>query len=52
MSDTKTARTYNQTHVPRNYTPGRRRVSMYISWSYLTEAGRGPSELDNRWVMF
>ena len=48
MSDTKTARTYNQNHVPRKYTPGRRRVSMYISWSYPAEAGRNPSELDNR----
>jgi hypothetical protein len=48
MSDTKTARTYNQTHVPRKYTPGQRRVSMYIAWSYPAEAGRNPSELDNR----
>jgi hypothetical protein len=48
MSDTKTARTYNQTHVPRKYAPGRRRVSMYVAWSYPAEAGRNPSELDNR----
>jgi hypothetical protein len=48
MSDVKTARIYNQNHVPRTYTPGRRRVSMYISWSYPAEAGRNPSELDNR----
>jgi hypothetical protein len=48
MRDTKTARTYNQNHVPRKYTPGRRRVSLYISWSYPAEAGRNPSELDNR----
>jgi len=28
------ARTYNQDHVPRPYTPGRRRVSMYVAWSF------------------
>ncbi len=48
MSGAKTARTYNQNHVPRKYTPGRRRVSIYISWSYPAEAGRNPAELDNR----
>jgi len=49
MSATKTAaRVYNQTHVQRKYTPGRRRVSIYISWSYPAEAGRNPAELDNR----
>ena len=48
MSDTKTARTYNHIHVPRKYAPGRRRVSMYIAWSYPAEAGRNPAELDNR----
>ena len=48
MSVTKTARTYNQTHVPRKYAPGRRRVSMYVAWSYPAETGRNPSELDNR----
>jgi hypothetical protein len=48
MSETKIARTYNHHHVPRPYAPGRRRVSMYISWSYPAEAGRNPSELDNR----
>ena len=48
MSRAKTARTYNQNHVPRKYTPGRRRVSIYISWSYPAEAGRNPAELDNR----
>lgn len=42
------ARTYNQTHAPRQYTRGRRRVSVYISWSYPAEANRDPSELDNR----
>ena len=42
------ARTYNQNHVPRKYASGRRRVSMYIAWSYPAEAGRNPAELDNR----
>jgi hypothetical protein len=43
------ARTYNQTHVPRPYTPGRRRLSIYISWSYPGEAGRDVSQMDNRY---
>jgi len=42
------ARTYNQAHAPRPYTPGRRRASVYISWSYPAEANRNPAELDNR----
>ena len=41
-------RTYNQTHVPRQYTPGKRRFSIYISWSYPGEANRDVTELDNR----
>jgi hypothetical protein len=48
MSETKTARTYNQNHVLRKYAPGRRRVSIYISWSYPAEANRPPCQLDNR----
>ncbi|MER7205933.1 hypothetical protein ABZ470_06830 [Streptosporangium sp. NPDC020072] len=48
MSRSATARTYNQNHVPRPYTPGGRRVSVYVSWSYPAEAGRNPAELDNR----
>jgi len=48
MSKATTAHTYNQNHVPRKYTPGRRRVSIYVSWSYPAEAGRNPYELDNR----
>jgi hypothetical protein len=48
MSTKQPPRTYNQNHVPRKYTPGRRRVSVYISWSYPAEAARNPSELDNR----
>ena len=41
-------RVYNQTHVPRPYTPGTRRFSIYISWSYPGEANRDVTELDNR----
>jgi hypothetical protein len=41
-------RIYNQVHVPRKYTAGRRRVSVYISWSYPGEANRDVNELDNR----
>jgi hypothetical protein len=43
------ARTYNQKHAPRGYERGRRRVSIYISWSYPGEAGRDVAVLDNRY---
>jgi hypothetical protein len=43
-----TGRTYNQLHVPRAYTPGKRRISVYWSWSYPWEANRDVRELDNR----
>ncbi len=42
-------RTYNQTHSLRKYTSGRRRVSIYIAWSYQAEANRNINELDNRY---
>ena len=42
------ARTYNQDHVPRKYTRGKRRVSLYWTWSYPWEANRDPSIMDNR----
>jgi hypothetical protein len=42
------ARSYNQTHVPRAPEAGRRRVSIYISWSYPGEAGRDILQMDNR----
>jgi hypothetical protein len=42
------ARSYNQTHAPRPYTPGARRVSVYISWSYPGEANRDVTQMDNR----
>src|SRR3954453_19995512 len=43
-----TARTYNQNHIPRRSTPGRRRVSIYVAWSFSAEVGRNTAELDNR----
>ena len=42
------ARTYNQTHVPRKYTRGQRRFSVYWTWSYPWEANRDVTEMDNR----
>jgi hypothetical protein len=42
------ARTYNQSHIARPYSPDRHRVSIYVSWSYPAEAGRDVSQLDNR----
>ena len=42
------ARTYNQNHVPRHYTPGKRRVSIYWTWSYPWESNRDLTEMDNR----
>lgn len=47
-ASTQLGRTYNQVHVPRRYTPGRRRFSIYISWSYPGEANRNITEMDNR----
>jgi hypothetical protein len=41
-------RIYNQVHVPRKYTAGRRRFSIYISWSYPAEANKDLTQLDNR----
>jgi len=48
MGESKVARTYNQNHVPRKFTTGKRRISIYISWSYPAESGRNTAELDNR----
>ena len=42
------ARSYNHVHVPRKYMPSRRRVSVYITWSYPGEANRDITQLDNR----
>jgi hypothetical protein len=41
-------RTYNQNHVARPYAKGKRRISIYWTWSYPWEANRDVTELDNR----
>lgn len=43
-----TGRTYNQLHVPRKYEAGKRRFSVYWTWSYPWESNRDLRELDNR----
>lgn len=48
MSEARFARTYNQNHIPRKYTPGKRRLSIYWSWSYAWESQRDLTEMDNR----
>ncbi|HEX3373426.1 MAG TPA: hypothetical protein VHS13_04405 [Edaphobacter sp.] len=49
MSEAITAaRTYNQTHIPRKYISGKRRVSIYWSWSYPWEVNRDENDLENR----
>jgi hypothetical protein len=48
MSETSIARTYNQSHIPRKYTPGKRRLSIYWSWSYPWEAQRDIAGIENR----
>src|SRR5262244_2791861 len=45
---TQLGRTYNQVHVSRLYTPGRRRFSIYVTWSYPAEANKDLTRLDNR----
>lgn len=45
---TATGRTYNQLHQPRAYVKGRRRFSVYWTWSYPFESNRDVRELDNR----
>jgi hypothetical protein len=41
-------RTYNQNHVARKHTPGKRRISIYWAWSYPFEAQRDPAAMENR----
>jgi hypothetical protein len=48
MSTYPGPRTYNQVRVPRKYTPGKPRFSIYWTWSYPWEANRDVTELDNR----
>ena len=45
---TQAARTYNQAHVGRPYKSGKRRISIYWTWSYPWEAQRDPAEMENR----
>jgi hypothetical protein len=46
---TEPARIYNQAHRHRKYTRGKRRVSMYVAWSYPAESGRDIAVMDNRY---
>jgi hypothetical protein len=48
MSGTASARTYNQDHIPRKHTSGKRRISIYWTWSYPWEAQRDPAAMENR----
>ncbi len=41
-------RTYNLINVPRPYKAGKRRFSVYWTWSYPWESNRDITELDNR----
>jgi hypothetical protein len=41
-------RLYNQVLSPRKYIPGKRRFSVYWTWSYPWEANRNITEMDNR----
>ena len=47
MSALPQARTYNQNHVPRAHTGGRR-ISIYWTWSYPWESQRDPAAMENR----
>ncbi len=42
------ARTYNQDHVARRFERGKRRLSIYWSWSYPKETNAALTTLDNR----
>ena len=46
--NTAPARTYNQSHIARRYTPGKRRMSIYWTWSYPWEAQRDVAAMENR----
>jgi hypothetical protein len=48
MSQPGSARTYNHLHTRRSYTRGKRRFSVYWTWSYPWESNRDTAELDNR----
>lgn len=42
------ARTYNQNHIARPYTSGKRRLSIYWTWSYPWETQRDPGLMADR----
>jgi hypothetical protein len=48
MPTNGTGRTYNQFHTARKYVRGKRRFSVYWTWSYPWEANRDVTDLDNR----
>jgi hypothetical protein len=48
MATLHPARTYNQSHIGRKYTAGKRRVSIYWAWSYPWESQRDPAAMENR----
>src|SRR6059058_283481 len=48
MSTLTPARTYNQNHIPRKYTLGKRRISIYWTWSYPWESQLDPAAMENR----
>ena len=48
MSTLTPARTYNQNHIARKYTAGKRRLSIYWTWSYPWESQRDPAAMENR----
>src|SRR5690349_20601575 len=41
-------RSYNQVHSARKYSAGRRRLTIYNTWSFPAEANRSTADLDNR----
>ena len=45
-------RFYNQISTPRKFIAGKRRFSVYWTWSYPWEANRDITELDNRFSTF
>ena len=45
---TNSPRSYNHVNQPRKYVAGRKRFSIYWTWSYPWEANRDVAELDNR----
>jgi hypothetical protein len=47
-TSTLLGRTYNQYHASRKYVQGRRRFSIYVTWSYPAEANKDLTQLDNR----